>query len=168
MKTDLMTIIVTIVSSGVGAGIVTFGLNFWRGELDYRRAKIEELYAAVHKYTLEMQVITASIRTGTVNLDSKSRLFATEDYDRISLLIDLYFHRLHPTFKQFTLALQDFIVQDGKFRTDEKGFAEDLLHIGNIGEKLKKQVVALSRERSLRALIEAVQDYDKEPDSQGR
>jgi hypothetical protein len=83
------------------------------------------------------------------------------NYDQVSLLIDLYFPRLHPTFKQYTLAIEKFLVQDGKFRTDDKGFQEDLLHIGNIGEKLKSEVVALSRERSLRALIEAVQDYDQ-------
>jgi hypothetical protein len=161
MNTDLTSIIVTIVSSGVGAGIVTFCMNFWKAELDFRRVKIEELYAAVHKYTLEMQLLSANMRTGKVNWDNTSKVFATGDFDRISLLIDLYFPRLHPTFKQFTLAMEAFIVRDAKFRTDEEGFAEDWLHIGNIGEKLKQEVVALSRERSLRALIEAVQDYDK-------
>ena len=161
MKTDLTSIIVTIVSSGVGAGIVTFCMNFWKAELDFRRAKIEELYAAAHKYTLEMQLLSANMRIGKVNWDNTSKVFATGDFDRISLLIDLYFPRLHPSFKQFTLGLDAFIVQDGKFRTDDDQFQEDIVRIGSIGEKLKKEVVALSRQGSLRALIEAVQDYDK-------
>jgi hypothetical protein len=160
-----MTIIVTIVSSGVGSGAVTFALNFWKAHLDFRKAKIEELYAAVHKYTMEMQIMSATMRAGKANLDSTSRVWATEDYHRISLLIDLYFPRLLSTFRQFSLAILDFNVQDGKFRTDEKGFQEDvlqdLLHICDIGEKLKQEIVALSRLGSLRALIEAVQEYDR-------
>jgi hypothetical protein len=60
------------------------------------------------------------------------------------------------------LALDAFIVQDGKFRTDDNQFEEDIVRIGSIGEKLRKKVVALSRQGSLRALIEAVEDYDQQ------
>ena len=154
MEAAFTIAIITILGSGVSAGGVTFCLNFWRAELDYRRVKIEELYAAVHKYRLEMQILSARMRTGKANLDNTTGVFATKDYDRINLLIDLYFPRLLPTFKEFTLALQAFVVEDGKFRTDDKRFAEDWLHICNIGEKLKKEVVALSRQASLRAWIE--------------
>lgn len=42
-----------------------------------------------------------------------------------------------------------------------RGFEEDLLHVYDIGKKLKDEVVALSRQGSLRALIETVQDYDR-------
>ena len=47
----LPTTLQIIIGSGVGAGIVTFGLNFWKGERDIRRANLERLYKATHKYT---------------------------------------------------------------------------------------------------------------------
>jgi hypothetical protein len=162
MESAYTIAIITILGSGVSAGAVTFWMNFWRAELEFRRAKIEELYAAVYRYTLEMQIMSAKVRTGKAIVDGRSRVWATEDYDRISLLIDLYFPRLRPKFSQFISAIEDFVVQDGKFRTDDKGFSEDLLRINNIAEKLKQEVVALSRQGGLRALIEAVQDYDQD------
>jgi hypothetical protein len=165
MKTDLMTIIVNIGSSALGAGIVTFWMNFMKAEWDFRRAKIEELYAAVHKYTMDMLILSVRVRTGKDQSDGKPNVWATEAYDRINLFIDLYFPRLHLTFEKYTLAIQDFLVEDGKFRTDDRRFSEDLLNIANIGDKLKKEVVALSRQGSLPALIEAVQNYDKEHDT---
>jgi hypothetical protein len=161
MNTAYTIAIITILGSGVSAGLVTFWMNFWRAEVDFRRAKIEELYAAVHKYTLEMQVMSARVREGKANLDGTSRVWATEDFYRISLLIDLYFPRLYPTFSQFTSAMHDFLLHDGEYRTDDKGFDEGLLDISNIGAKLKAEVVHLSRQGSLRAWIEAVQDYDQ-------
>jgi hypothetical protein len=162
MSTDLTTIVVTVVSSGAGAGIVTFCMNFWKAESDFRRAKIEELYAAVHKYTIETHLTAAAMRKGIATSDEKSSLLAA-NYDRISLLIDLYFPSLHPTFKTYALVIESFLVQDGQYRRDDQGFREDLLIIGNLGDKLKSEVVALSRQGSLRALIEAVQEYDRNP-----
>ena len=74
------------------------------------------------------------------------------DYDRISLLIDLYFPRLFSTFRQYTSAIDSFLIAEGNVRRDAKGFGEDLSNIGNIGLKLKAEVVALSR-KSKRASI---------------
>jgi hypothetical protein len=105
-----------------------------------------------------MQIVIIKMRTGSATSDDISKLAA---YDRINLLIDLYFRRLLPTFKEFTLAVEPFLVEDEKFTRDGKGFAEDRLNIGKIGEKLKQEVVALPRQGSLRAWIEDVQDYDQ-------
>jgi hypothetical protein len=43
--------ITSFLGGGLGAGVVTFALNFWKGERDIRRANLERLYTAVHKFT---------------------------------------------------------------------------------------------------------------------
>jgi hypothetical protein len=162
MNTAYTIAIITILGSGVSAGAVTFWMNFWKAQWDFRRAKIEELYAAVHKYTTEMPLMSARVRTGTANLDNTSREFATEEYHRISLLIDLYFPRLRPTFYELVFALGQIFAEDGALKTDEKGLEEEVLHAVHIGAELKLEVIELSRQGSLRALIEAVQNYDQD------
>jgi hypothetical protein len=47
MQQGFATILQVIIGSGVGAGIVTFGLNFWKGEKDIRRANLERLSARI-------------------------------------------------------------------------------------------------------------------------
>jgi hypothetical protein len=157
MNTAYTIAIITILGSGVSAGAVTFWLNFWRAELDYHRAKIEELYTAVHEYTKEMPFISIKMRRGSPYSDDTFRVLSA-DSGRINLLIHLYFPRLLPTSNQFTLAIQDCLDRDGKRPEDFRG---DFLRICEIGDKLKAEVVKLSRQGSLRAWIEDVRDYDQ-------
>jgi hypothetical protein len=157
MKTDLTSIIVTIVSSGVGAGFVTFWMNFLKAEWDFRRAKIEELYAAVHKYTKTTQLIALSIRAGGKALEFVPN--TVEEFDRIELLTNLYFPRLLPTFNQLRTNIASLLKIERLGETSED-FEAEFLRICEIGDKFKAEVVTLSRQRSLRAWIEAVQDYD--------
>ncbi len=160
MDSALTIAIITILGSGVFAGVATFGLNFWRAELDFRRAKIEELYAAVHKYTKELRIILKRIGGDRLVVDEGS-LAMIENVDRINLIIDLYFRPLLPTFNQFKSTIQTFIACEYKRRDNPKEFKQGYLLIVEQGEKLKVKVVALSRQGSLRALIEAVKDSDQ-------
>ena len=83
----LTTMLQVIIGSGLGAGFVTFILKFWKAERDFRRAKLEELYAAVHKYTLSISLVTLKVTTSRLDpLENQSELNA--DFDRINLLID--------------------------------------------------------------------------------
>jgi hypothetical protein len=160
MNTALVIALLTVLGSGVSAGIVTFCMSFWKAELDFRRAKIEELYAAVHKYTKEMAIQSLKTRTGRAAFAEEAET-VFEDSDRISLLLDLYFPRLVPTFGEYRRAIEKFLVLHGKFRNDDEALSEEYLQICKLGDRLKAEVVELSRQYSLRALLEAVQDQDR-------
>jgi hypothetical protein len=159
---DLLTSAVgAIVGSGIGAGVVTFWLNYWKAERDYRRVKIEELYDAIHKYTKEWSIIGLKIGVGRSYEDQVTpELEAWAD--RIDLLINLYFRQLLPLLKQFQVAMQNLIVQEGQ-PGSEKRFS----HISKLGKELKAEVVELARQGSLRALIEAVENYDNKSGTAG-
>jgi hypothetical protein len=121
MTTDLTSIIVTIVSSGVGAGIVTFCMNFWKAELDFRRAKIEELYACVDKNTAAAAMEAVNLRTGRPAFEGVS---SVEDLDRSKLLIALYFPRLLSTFTEFETMMHDAFTKqelERNLRSDREG-----------------------------------------------
>jgi hypothetical protein len=79
---------VTIVSSGFGAGIVTFCMNLWKAELDFRRAKIEELYAAIHMCNERDQIVLQRL-AGNDNRVDANLLSMIANVDRIHLIIDL-------------------------------------------------------------------------------
>jgi hypothetical protein len=64
MEQGLATILQVVIGSGLGAGVVTFVLNFWKGERDIRRANLERLYRAVHKYIKEMLFVVLEVRRG--------------------------------------------------------------------------------------------------------
>jgi hypothetical protein len=57
MANALTTGLVAVLASGVGAGVVTFALNRWRAEKEFRRTKLEALYLAIHKYVEMMNLI---------------------------------------------------------------------------------------------------------------
>jgi hypothetical protein len=93
MANDLTSIIVTIVPSGIAAGIVTFCMTLWKAELDLLREKTEELYASVHKYTRLSALQSLRKQTGIPGLMERFgiRLFkkvpgnVLEAFDPISL-----------------------------------------------------------------------------------
>jgi hypothetical protein len=64
MPHGLATTLQVIIGSGVGAGAVTFFLNFWKAEWDFRRAKLEELYAATHRYTISAFEVCSNVTIG--------------------------------------------------------------------------------------------------------
>src|ERR1700688_4851129 len=65
------------------------------------------------------------VRMGNARPNDTLRL---ADYDRISLLIDLYFPRLFSTFRQYTSAIDSFLIAEGNVRRDAKGFVEHRKH----------------------------------------
>jgi hypothetical protein len=160
MDIPIIIAILTVLGSGVSAGIVTFWMNFWKAELDFRRVKIEELYAAVHKCATAAQIISVNININLRPFEGVS--IAIEDVDRIHLLIELYFPSLLPTFKDFRLNMiatsQLMKIASGEVFHKEVG--DNFQRLANLGDKLKAEVIGLSRKGSLRALIEAVQEYD--------
>src|SRR5580704_6563893 len=64
MPHGVATMLQVIIGSGIGAGIVTFGLNFWKGERDIRRANLERLYRAAHKYIKAVLWEVLEVRLG--------------------------------------------------------------------------------------------------------
>jgi len=150
MQQGLATILQVVIGSGLGAGFVTFMLNFWKAERDFRRAKLEELYAAVHKYTVLMSLISLRVRTERFNL-SEEQGEVSESFDLINLLVDLYFPQLKSIFMSFRKKNQDFIAnqKEGVFRTDNEKFQEGFLDLVQEGDNLKRAVVDLARRKRI-------------------
>lgn len=152
MEQGLATILQVVIGSGLGAGVVTFVLNFWKAERDIRRANLERLYADVHRYTFSMSLVAAQMRIGEFDPSEElNKSFKdAEDFDLITLLIDLYFPRLKPIFESLRRKNQDFVMIRGeggfRLRTDGERIREDFLELVAEGEKLKQAVVDLARE----------------------
>jgi hypothetical protein len=152
MEQGVATILQVVIGSGLGAGVVTFVLNFWKAERDIRRANLERLYAAVHRYTFSMSLVAAQMRIGEFNPSEElNKSFKdAEDFDLITLLIDLYFPRLKPIFESLRRKNQDFVMIRGeggfRLRTDGERIREDFLELVAEGEKLKQAVADLARE----------------------
>jgi hypothetical protein len=147
MQQALVTILQVVIGSSLGAGIVTFALNFWKAERDIRRANLERLYTAAHKYTLLMSGVSLRLRTGRFDL-SEDRSELNQQFDLISVLIDLYFPELNQFFVTFRNKNQAFIVneEEGVFRTDSKRLKEDFLDLVKEGEKLKSEIARVAHE----------------------
>jgi hypothetical protein len=131
---------------GLGAGLVTFGLNFWKAERDFRRAKLEALYLAVHKYTQSMYAMSHRIQTGALGAPSRD---AVEDWDLINLLIGLYFPRLTPAFEKFKAIFHESIMEGNTFKLHNPNLEEDFGRLQAEGEKLKSAIVEIAREQQL-------------------
>lgn len=88
-------IVVTFLSGGLGAGIVTFVLNSLKADRDFLRSKLETLYLAVDKYTELNTSISALLLTGyreelkALLQESKA---IEEHIHQMIVIIDLYFH----------------------------------------------------------------------------
>lgn len=145
MKDIVTNAILTILGSGFGAGVVTFGLNYWKAYQDFRRAKIEELYGVVYKYTEACSDISLRVQTGQTIADIGTPQL--ENFARIDLLINLYFPQLLPIFERFQETMHVCILrEDGLYRTGEPGFKKDFLRLLAEGNKLKAEVVELARQ----------------------
>jgi hypothetical protein len=114
----------------VGAGIVTFALNFWKGERDIRRANLERFYTAVHKYTNEVSMILLEVRTNGFD-PAKDWGEFTAQSDLISVLVDLYFPQLKADFASYKSKVEDFIVSPAGIlrKGDPRNLEEDFLRI---------------------------------------
>jgi hypothetical protein len=88
---------------------------------------------------------SSQIQLGVTLTEDKYK--ASEDFDIITLLINLYFPRLLPAFNTFREILQESIVEDGKFKIGNRKFKEDLLRVAAEGEKLKSAIIDLARKR---------------------
>lgn len=137
------TLLQVIVGSGLGAGVVTFGLNFWKAERDTRRAQLEELYTALQKYTHELALIGLEVRMKTFDATQDRGEFKAQ-FDRISVLINLYFPRLKADFEDLRDRNEEFLVNPQR---DYKRFEQECLGIVEGGERLKQAVVDLAREQ---------------------
>jgi hypothetical protein len=136
-----------LLGGGLGAGLVTFGLNYWKAERDFYRSKLEALYLAVHRYTLVMFMVSSEIQAGMPLTPDKHK--AQEDFDVISLLVNLYFPRLLPAFKKFKATMQNSIAEGGTFKIGNPNFRDDLLRLHAEGEKLKSSIIDLAREQQI-------------------
>jgi hypothetical protein len=147
MQQGLATIIQVIIASGVGAGIVTFGLNFWKGERDIRRANLERLYRAGQKYIKEMFLVVLDVRRGEFDR-TKDRSHIEAQADEIDVLIDLYFPRLKAIFEDYRKRNEAFIVNEdtATFRRDQKDFKKDALKIVDAGKDFKREIARLMHE----------------------
>ena len=109
---DIVTsTILTILGSGFGASVMTFILNSLKADLDFRRAKLEELYAGVHGYMVDLPVISFRQRTGKPVTEEEMEAL-NENVGRIDMLVNLYFPELLPVLKQFRAAERSLSEQE--------------------------------------------------------
>jgi hypothetical protein len=146
MADALTTAILTVLGSGVGAGAVTFGLNFWKTERDFRRAKLESLYLAVHKNTQFMSLLRLRQEQDLSSDIDKLLEERAEDLTQISLLIDLYFRELRPLFEKFETRVHAFI-EHGYSDYGQVSFPMRLGLISDDGKRLEHAIVELARSK---------------------
>src|ERR1700740_2606425 len=104
-------IVITFISSGIGAGLVTFALNFMKAERDFLRSKLETLYLAVHKYTGLNTTISALVMANHIKLLKEE--MANEDSEHVNqlvVIIDLYFPQLRPQYDEFRKLISETLV----------------------------------------------------------
>jgi hypothetical protein len=144
MNNAIISGLLSLIGGGLGAGIITFVLNFWKAERDFRRTKLEDLYLAVHKYTQTQTGITLRIQTSQPGIveELKENL---EHADQAELLINLYFPTLQPALEAFRGKLQAMIVKDGEFNVGDPEFPANFLRLCDEAKKLKQEIVELSR-----------------------
>ena len=141
-------IVVTVISSGIGAGIVTFALNFWKGERDFWRAKLETLYLAVHQYTKDEVLAALALKGSLESLDELRQLDEKklEHFDQLTVTIDLYFPKLIPSFKRLQAEIQAATFPElGGYTTGALTPSEKYLRLCDEGEKFKKASIEVSR-----------------------
>ena len=143
---DIVTsTILTILGSGFGAGVMTFILNSLKADRDFRRAKLEELYAGVHGYMVDLPVISFRQRTGKPVTEEEMEAL-NENVGRIDMLVNLYFPELLPVLKQFRAAERSLSEQD--YRSGQPG-EEDVLVVIEEGMKLEAAVVSIARRNKM-------------------
>jgi hypothetical protein len=143
MPHGLATTLQVIIGSGVGAGAVTFFLNFWKAELDFRRAKLEELYAATHRYTISAFEVCSNVTIGK-SPDERKQEQVKIDFERVDLLVNLYFPQLQPTFEGFREKSGNLFFNKGSVFVDSEQAKAELLTLQKDGEKLKHAIVKLA------------------------
>jgi hypothetical protein len=147
MEQGLATILQVVIGSGLGAGVVTFVLNFWKAERNIRRANLERLYRALHKYIKEMLFVVLEVRRGEFDA-TKDRSNIEAQADEIDVLIDLYFPRLKVIFENYRKRNEAFIVNKdtATFRRDQTDFQKDALQIVQASKDFKREVARLMHE----------------------
>jgi hypothetical protein len=136
-------IVVTVISSGVGAGIVTFVLNFLKGERDFLRSKLETLYLDVHKYTVDSTSLSAEIMTR----DSAPAPMTgdTEHVNEMVVIIDLYFPKLRPEYENFRKLLSGTIVVDRRLNLADPDYRQKFLALCGEAERFERSIVKISK-----------------------
>src|SRR5271166_636659 len=145
--TMLQLIIASGIGGGVGAGVVTFALNFWKGERETRRANLERLYRAVHKYiNAVFLVVVFEVRQGEYDV-TKDRSHIEAQVDEINVLIDLYFPRLKGIFESYRERNENFILhKDDTFRRAPTDFEKDAHQIIQDGNHFRQEIARLMHE----------------------
>jgi hypothetical protein len=146
LATQLIT---SILGGGLGAGVVTFLLNFWKGERDIRRANLERLYTAVHKFTKGMVSRRLPVLQGFTMPEDPSRAAElNEQFDLICVLVDLYFPRLKPDFEGFRKKALKWSTQNEKFvgNQDAEKLKEAISDLLEEGKNFKRAVARLVHE----------------------
>jgi hypothetical protein len=144
MNTALASGLLSLIGGGLGAGIITFALNFWKAERDFRRTKLEDLYLALHKYTETQTEVTVRIQMNQSGIVEELRE-NMEHADQIELLINLYFPSLRSALERFRAILEAMIVKDGEFNVGDPEFPAKFLRLCDEAKKLKQEIVELSR-----------------------
>jgi hypothetical protein len=143
-------IVITFISSGIGAGVVTFALNFMKAERDFLRSKLETLYLAVHKYTGLNTTISALVMANHIKLLKEE--MANEDSEHVNqlvVIIDLYFPQLRPQYDEFRKLISETLVVGGELNVDDPDYKTKYLKICQEARKFEKAIVEVSRSHTL-------------------
>jgi hypothetical protein len=125
--------------------VVTFALNFWKGERDFRRIKLEELYAAAHKYILAIREVSSMSALGQPS-SKQLEDQATENFGRVALLVSLYFPQLAGPFERFRERSTDLFFRKGYFFVDSTETKKKIGELSDLGEKFKQAIIECGRD----------------------
>jgi hypothetical protein len=141
-------IVVTVIGSGIGAGIVTFVLNFMKAERDFLRSKLETLYLAVHKYTVKNTSLSAAVLSASsfILAGYGGQTSGDADYiDQMIVIIDLYFPQLRAQYDEFRELLSETLVVSGELNVGDPEYKAKYLMLCRGAEKFEKAIVKVSR-----------------------
>lgn len=157
-----LTILLSVVLSGVTATIIASRLGREHSERELRRQKLEELYVCLFNYkqTLVVSFLTFEFAVaGKYSFDEAERLIAEDlknggaDFTKIHMLIDLYFPNLRKKFDEIFEQrgkVVAFLARIRKGRVESEG--EDLLLSF---QKLSNQIDELAGEFLIALKIES-------------
>jgi hypothetical protein len=153
MAHGLSTILQVVIGSSVGAGVVTFVLNLWKAQMEFRRAKLEELYAAKHRFA-RLTFRQASETLTVESLKDEELGLMQADLDRLFLLVNLYFPQLRRAFEAFSrkataIMLNPFLTR--KELALVEGWTKDVSAFGEEVKKFDKAVLDLAHRKPFRA-----------------
>jgi hypothetical protein len=136
--TQLMISVLTVLTSGVMAGVVTHWLATTRQEKQFRREKLEQLYLAVHGFCtafVSSNIVWLPVMTGEMHyneaLDLQIKNAPAKGsgfYETAEMLVNIYFPPLRAALNEIIKARDATNKVQGEFGRTYKAHGPDETH----------------------------------------